>query len=75
MTADPFLDLETREATDGVKGPVLAIAGFTRRPWCSALRFRHWRVISECMCPWTPAAACRRARRTRRSARSRQREA
>ena len=28
MTADSFLDLETREAIDGVKRPVLVIAGF-----------------------------------------------
>jgi membrane-bound lytic murein transglycosylase B len=28
MTADPFLDPQTREAIDGVKRPVLVIAGF-----------------------------------------------
>ena len=33
-----------------------------RRPSCSALRFRRWRVITECRCPSTPAAAYRRAR-------------
>jgi hypothetical protein len=75
MTADPFLDPQTREAINAVKRPVLVIAGFATEAVGSTLRFRRWRVITECRCPSTPAAECLRARRTRRSARSRQREA
>ena len=75
ITADPFLDPQTREAIEAVKRPVLVIAGLATEASCSALRFRRWRVITGCKCPSTPAAAYPRARRTRPSARSRQREA
>ena len=64
MTVDAFLDPQTRQAIDAVKRPVR-----------STPRFRRWRVITECRCLSTPAAAYRHARRTRHSARSTQREA
>jgi hypothetical protein len=38
MTADPFLDPQTREAIDAIKRPVIVIAGFATRPSCSTLQ-------------------------------------
>ena len=45
MTADPFLDPQTREAIDAVKRPVLVIAG---------LRSEERRVGKECRSRWSP---------------------
>src|SRR5260221_12133957 len=47
MTADPFLDPQTREAIDAVKRPVLVIAGFATeavvlRAALSALERDYW---------------------------------
>ena len=76
MTADPFLDPQTREAINAVKRPVLVIAGFaTEAVVFHAALFPRWRVVTKCRCPSTPAAECLRARRTRPCASSRQREA